>query len=704
MAAKFDFFIKIFLFDLSGSRTTVWEVKRTDLVDILQRSNATKLDNQFIYLQDFVVKQTHCPDTQLSTLKGKVAYFKNEYKSKWLKASRNKEHFNLKNKNWLKNTIKFDIYENPTPMIRGRPKTSFKESSDRTKRRRTASLRRDVEVHQLAYATQMSLRSSGEAAAASVVKDVTFTTPKRASKYKKAYLDSKKKQVHQQLSADEALSMIVDAKLTRHQYNIVRSKDKGKFPCYSYIQNAKKNCYPDQDSIQVTSTSAQVNLQALLDHTTARLLEVQKEVINTMDAETIGNLKLISKWGIDGSAANEYKQKFDSQEDSDAAILMTSFVPIQLVNENKNIVVWQNPRTSSTRYCRPIRFCFQRETADVTVEEKNRVQEEIRTLHPTSVEVKGQDRQCVVHHTLLFTMIDGKVCNAITETSSTQRCYVCSLTSKDFNNLEKVMSTPVDETKLEFGLSILHGWIRFMECLIHVSYKLPLKKWQARRPEEKNIIAEKKKLIQEKFKTELGLLIDQPKQSFGNSNDGNTARRFFENAHISSSITDIDEEIIIRFHRILQTIASGYEIDVDKFKMYCLETARKYVAKYEWYPMSTTVHKILVHGPIIISKALLPIGQLSEEAQEARNKDFRAYRRSYSRKTSRKSSNEDIFNNLLISSDPYITSFRQLPKKRISKFPREVIEMLKPCNYKQDGDLTESDSSVDSDNNYSDSN
>ena len=42
--------------------------------------------------------------------------------------------------------------------------------------------------------------------------------------------------------------------------------------------------------------------------------------------------------------------------------------------------------------------------------------------------------------------------------------------------------------------------------------------------------------------------------------------------------------------------------------------------------MSPTIHKVLIHGPTIIDKAILPIGQLGEEAQEANNKMFKWYR------------------------------------------------------------------------------
>lgn len=72
---------------------------------------------------------------------------------------------------------------------------------------------------------------------------------------------------------------------------------------------------------------------------------------------------------------------------------------------------------------------------------------------------------------------------------------------------------------------------------------------------------------------------------------------------------------------------------------------------YDWHPMTPTMHKILVHGAVIIEKALLPIGQLSEEAAEARNKHFRCYRQDFARKFSRENYNQDVFNRLLLSSD-----------------------------------------------------
>ena len=101
-----------------------------------------------------------------------------------------------------------------------------------------------------------------------------------------------------------------------------------------------------------------------------------------------------------------------------------------------------------------------------------------------------------------------------------------------------------------------------------------------------------------------------------------------------------------------------------------------YVKHYKWYFMPVTVHKVLMHGKNIIDAALLPIGMLSEEAEEARNKDYRKYRLMFSRKCDRVSTNTDVFHRLMASSDPFLTFKRRKPCKNILELDPVVIEML----------------------------
>lgn len=117
----------------------------------------------------------------------------------------------------------------------------------------------------------------------------------------------------------------------------------------------------------------------------------------------------------------------------------------------------------------------------------------------------------------------------------------------------------------------------------------------------------------------------------------------------------------------------GEKIDVTKFRIYADETANLYTSLYNWYNMPASVHKVLIHGAEIINFFNLPIGFYSEEAQEARNKDFREHQ---SRKSSRENTNEDIIHWLLITSDPLITSMRSSVPKKHLEFDQEVSDLF----------------------------
>lgn len=193
----------------------------------------------------------------------------------------------------------------------------------------------------------------------------------------------------------------------------------------------------------------------------------------------------------------------------------------------------------------------------------------------------------------------------------------------------------------------------------------------------------------------MGLIVDVPKPGSGNTNDGNTSRRFFSDHVLAATITELDINLIYRLKVVLETISSGHKINTSLFSAYAKETAELYVNLYPWYPMSPTIHKILIHGPIIIEKALLPIGQLSEEAAEARNKHIRTYRENFARKISRIDCNKDVLNRLLLTSDPFLSGQRSVPKKKSKQFLKETIDMLIPAEPNINPSLTLEENSSD---------
>ena len=117
--------------------------------------------------------------------------------------------------------------------------------------------------------------------------------------------------------------MFVEANLSRKQYDIVRNTKKQVYPCYSFLQKAKLDCYPEKDSYNVTESCAEIQLQPLLNHTATRLLLYLEDLIDRLDNDEIESLVLISKWGCDGSHQSQYKQKFDT--DTSGPTILTYF-------------------------------------------------------------------------------------------------------------------------------------------------------------------------------------------------------------------------------------------------------------------------------------------------------------------------------------------------------------------------------------------
>lgn len=67
---------------------------------------------------------------------------------------------------------------------------------------------------------------------------------------------------------------------------------------------------------------------------------------------------------------------------------------------------------------------------------------------------------------------------------------------------------------------------------------------------------------------------------------------------------------------------------------------------------------------------------MSEEAQEARNKENKRYREAFTRKMSRIDTNTDVLHRLLIASDPYICALRKSSKTKRGVITDEVLSLL----------------------------
>ena len=590
---------------------------------------------------------------------------------------------------WLLESVPVAILAPPAPEQddpmdgRGRPSqmpAAFSIVSSPTRRRNVSQLLdQGFTGEQLAYAAQMSLRKEGRKTEADIIKKVMAADGPDPTVVQASYRGPPPS-LPTTLSADEALVLLFDTNMTRAAYQEVRETSKDHvadiFPPYNFVLDAKKRCHPA--GVVVDDRGASVPVQQLVDHTASRLCTLQASVIQSSAAQS--SLILTSKYGFDGATGQQVYRHRQSTDVDDSTMFLASMVPLRLRTEDGR-VIWANPKPNSTFFCRPISFIFEKESKELTTATYVQLQQEVESLTPSIVQLTD-DVTISVHHEMALTMIDGKVHNTIQDIRSQQVCSICRAKPTEMNNIDGVLARPTGD-RTQHGISTLHCWIRSMEMFLHIAYRLPFREWQARGEEKQRIVKEQKQRIQTEFRQRLGLLIDQPLPGgSGTTNDGNSARRFFLEHETSADILGLDSTLIRRFSHLLRAASSNFHLDEERFGVYAVETARMLVSQYGWFRMPQSVHKLLIHAPTVSAGMLLPLGAMSEEAQEARNKDFKAIREHHSRQMSRVQSNTDLVHRLLETSDPLISLLRMRRLKTpttpaTDQFPPEVLALLR---------------------------
>ena len=85
----------------------------------------------------------------------------------------------------------------------------------------------------------------------------------------------------------------------------------------------------------------------------------------------------------------------------------------------------------------------------------------------------------------------------------------------------------------------------------------------------------------------------------------------------------------------------------------------------------------MIHGWQVVDEMVFPIGMMSEEALEARNKGFKKFREFFSRKCSRLKTNEDLLWRFMCSSGPVISALRSPKHPKKENFLDGVVQLLK---------------------------
>ena len=659
-------------------------MKRKELIEIISEVGVKSSDLQNIIEQKVT---TDLGGGNEGEIRDKVKKFINKFRQKYMKHNRMLSRMLELEKEWLEGELFQEAVLDDNSNIEvvpgpGRPEKPWDEASERSKRRKVQILKENHCTLALATAAiGRSKDSPGQSDLGAVIKE----SVKNAQKVRDS-LDAADK-LPVMMSAEDALALKMQCDLSDGQYQLLRNAslkhNADIFPTLHSILTAKSACYPEDT--EITETSARCSLQSMVDHTVSRILELSSDVLEEEEVEKDPSGVLYMKAGMDGASSQSvYNQKFD-ETDLEAgkyheeSLFQTAIVPLKLVISG--VDVWVNQKPSSSHFCRPLQLQYQKETKEVIQAEESRLKNEIDNLEDYRLDMKLSNGQKVclsLKYSISITMLDGKAVNALTDTASSQSCNVCGAKPKEMNNLKLIREKPASTRSLKLGLSSLHCWIRSFEFILHLGYKMENKTFLARSAEEKESVARRKAEIQRKFREQLSLVVDTPKQGFGNTNCGNTGRRAFEESKVFSDITGVDEEVIVRIKNILKVVCSGYEIDILRFKDYCLATSERIIELYGWYTMPPTIHKLLEHGYQVAEILDLPVGMYSEEAQEAQNKEIRNARLSHTCKISRKNAMKNQFQFLLIRSDPVVSSTSFKKNKTFAGQPLDddVLDML----------------------------
>lgn len=697
-------------FKLIESENTCFKMKfsNNDIIKCF-KSSAPEKENVEEALNFIKSKFSICDD-KISDLKYKLSNFDKNFKVKWHKHHRIREKFDNNNKDWLNKEFNIDEYlanessetskssKTPGTSKRGRPAKEFSEKSERSKRRNIAEDVKNNPDFTLEKTLRMSRKKAydeGNVCLAKVISKIISN--KENSRHMLIQLSKN----NEPKLFEEYVACFLDNNYSVAQWDNFRKLIANEMPCYrTLLDNGLKKCCPEDQYIHVTDTRAKVDLQQLMKHTAERIVKIREnEIMEYLKSTSKQSEKmvLLSSWGLDGSSGHaQYHQSITNPDKTaDNCMLATVTTPLRLsAADNSTNIHWTNLMPQSVRFCRPIEIEFVKETREVTLEKKRKLEAEMENLE--EVCVKLPNGNCVsIKFEFIMSQIDGKTLAAVTETSSTQCCCICGATPTEMTNSENLKNevfAPKEGT-LDHGMSPLHAYLRVFDCLLHIAYRLQFKKWRVTK-EYKDQYQTSKKEVQQQMKDELHLHVDFPRPGGGTSTTGNVCRRAFSNPKELSRILKIDEKLIVMFRNILIAINCQQSLNPELFQEYCTQAYQRYLELYSWYKIPATVHKVLAHAAEIIIHSPVPLGVLAEEALECSNKHYRRNRELHARKCSRQANMRDIFIRAMRNSDPLISSYsleERRSKKVVLELPDEVKNFLVFKELASSGTTSESD-------------
>ena len=145
---------------------------------------------------------------------------------------------------------------------------------------------------------------------------------------------------------------------------------------------------------------------------------------------------------------------------------------------------------------------------------------------------------CIMNDNYAFfagelTMIDGKVLGFLVNEASSC-CSFCEATPTEMGDVQSCIKRPLRDGVTEYGISSLHLWMRTADFVLHIAYKLKVKKARvASESKDADKIKKRKERMQTQFYNKMnGLRVDFPSPNGGTTNDGPTCRRLFQDYEV----------------------------------------------------------------------------------------------------------------------------------------------------------------------------
>jgi response regulator RpfG family c-di-GMP phosphodiesterase len=260
------------------------EIKNSELVEVFLNKQDLAL------LTQYVIEKYRLPEKITTEISIQLSRkFLSKFKTKWNDAHRMKTRFLEKHNIWcllsttinIENELSDEANNNKNSV--GRPSLDFASCSDRTKQKRSSALCANEGLQAIEHAHLQALRTTRRKPAADIVSVVTAASPKRIKRISESLTTESGDGVP--LTSDEALALILDMGLSKHQYEMLcRCAKKHNFkmlPPYDQLKVAKDQSCPPQECLTVSATRASVPLQHLMDHTAERIIRslTEDEVI-----------------------------------------------------------------------------------------------------------------------------------------------------------------------------------------------------------------------------------------------------------------------------------------------------------------------------------------------------------------------------------------------------------------------------------------